>query len=384
MNKKIKVLFLSSWFPNRIYPANGDFVERHAQAVALYNEVAVLYVQADSGMKKTRFEFHEKDTGIYQLIIYFKKIDIPIFSKAINGIIYLYSYFHGYKIISKKFGKPDIIHASVIYPIIIIAYLLKLIFRIPFVITEHWTIYLSDKIPSKKISRFLAHKAGKLMPVSHDLEKALLKHGFFGNYRVVPNVVDISRFTLKKSSPDPFKILHVSSMKEEQKNISGIIRTAARLAKLRENFRIDFVGSYSSEQLEKSKETGLLNRFVYFHGEKNHDEIPAFMEQADIFLLFSNYENQPCVIAEAFSCGLPVISTKVGGIHEHVSEKTGILLEAGNENALLDRYINLMENYSKFNNDFIHRYAAENFSMEKVGKEFDDIYNEVLNTHSVK
>ena len=71
-------------------------------------------------------------------------------------------------------------------------------------------------------------------------------------------------------------------MKEEQKNISGIIRTAARLAKLRKNFRIDFVGSYSSEQLKKSKETGLLNRFVYFHGEKDHDEIPAFMEQANI------------------------------------------------------------------------------------------------------
>ena len=52
MNKKIKVLFISSWFPNRIHPANGDFVERHAQAAALYNEVAVLYVQAEPGYEK--------------------------------------------------------------------------------------------------------------------------------------------------------------------------------------------------------------------------------------------------------------------------------------------------------------------------------------------
>ncbi len=380
MDKKIKVLFISSWFPNRIYPTNGDFVERHAQSSAIHNEVAVLHVQADPAKKSRHFELQEKGTNPYILLIYFKKNTLPLLSKVINSFFYLRAYLYGFRFILKKSGRPDIIHANIIFPVTIIACLIKWFFHIPFVLSEHWTIYLSDHIPFKRLSRFLVRKAGMIMPVSGDLETALKRHGFSGRYQVVPNAVDISRFTMKSHATGILRFIHVSSMKEEHKNILGILHAASRLDKVRQNFRIDFIGSSTDRQIEEAEKLGLLNRVVFFHGKQPHETIPSFMQEADVFLMFSNYENQPCVIAESFSCGLPVLSSNTGGIYEHVDNNTGCLVKTGDEDDLLRGMIYMTDHYAEFDRAYIQRYAVQHFSMEAVGRKFTECYGKVLNT----
>ena len=47
MSRK-KVLWLVSWYPNRLAPFNGDFIKRHAEAVSLYHDVQVIYVVRDT------------------------------------------------------------------------------------------------------------------------------------------------------------------------------------------------------------------------------------------------------------------------------------------------------------------------------------------------
>ncbi|MCB4234228.1 glycosyltransferase family 4 protein [Kaistella anthropi] len=55
-------------------------------------------------------------------------------------------------------------------------------------------------------------------------------------------------------------------------------------------------------------------------------EVSEKMRASDCFVLFSDYENFPCVLLESLSTGTPVIATKVGGIPEVVNEKNGILI----------------------------------------------------------
>ena len=45
MNREI--LWLPSWYPNKLAPFEGDFIQRHAQAAALYNKIYVIKVVAD-------------------------------------------------------------------------------------------------------------------------------------------------------------------------------------------------------------------------------------------------------------------------------------------------------------------------------------------------
>ncbi|MBC7555687.1 MAG: hypothetical protein H7195_01860, partial [Chryseobacterium sp.] len=44
---KHKILFISAWFPNKLEPTNGNFVQRHAEASALYNNVEILHAVGD-------------------------------------------------------------------------------------------------------------------------------------------------------------------------------------------------------------------------------------------------------------------------------------------------------------------------------------------------
>ena len=378
MNKKLNVLFLSSWMPNRVTPTNGDFVERHAEASALHNRVTILHVQADPELRRKRFEIDQTGENPFKLVIYFRKNKIPVLGKVFNALYYLFTYLRGYRMISQKFGKPDIIHANIQYPIIFIVAILHFFHKIPFVLSENWTVYLTNRVPMKRITRRLMHHAGMILPVSLDLQKALKRHGFQGEYTIVPNSVDVSRFNFLPHSNVIPVFVHVSNMKEEHKNILGILHTAGRLAEKRTDFRIDMVGGYSEEQHETAQKLGLLNKIVFFHGKQDHKDVPAFLQKGDIFLLFSNYENQPCVISESLSCGLPVLTSDVGGNREHVNTQTGRLVSPGHEDDLLKGMLFMLDNYGNFDRETIRRYAVAHFSMEAVGKKFDEIYRRVL------
>ena len=95
-------------------------------------------------------------------------------------------------------------------------------------------------------------------------------------------------------------------------------------------------------------------------------------------MLFSNYENLPVVIIESLACGLPVISTSVGGVPDHITEDFGILIPPKDENALCSAMENMMDNWMKHDSEKMRRYAVENFSYEAVGEKFNEIYRKII------
>ena len=55
MHKKLHILFLSGWYPSRVSPSNGDFVQRHAEAVATVQNVTLIHVITDKNIKRKEF-----------------------------------------------------------------------------------------------------------------------------------------------------------------------------------------------------------------------------------------------------------------------------------------------------------------------------------------
>ena len=108
-------------------------------------------------------------------------------------------------------------------------------------------------------------------------------------------------------------------------------------------------------------------------------EVSDKMRESNGFILFSDYENFPCVLLESLSTGTPVIATKVGGIPEIVNEKNGILISK-NENELYEAMKNVLQKKILFDNpENLHRYIENNFSMKIIAQKFDEIYRKVLN-----
>jgi len=130
----------------------------------------------------------------------------------------------------------------------------------------------------------------------------------------------------------------------------------------------------ANELTQYSSSLNIPAQNIQFTGWLGYTEVAAIMKKGNAFVLFSRYENQPCVIIEALCSGLPVISTEVGGINEIIDENNGVLLEMQDEVALLQAMIDVYNNYKTYNRASIAKNAALKFSYAAVGEAISTIY----------
>jgi glycosyltransferase involved in cell wall biosynthesis len=291
-------------------------------------------------------------------------------------------------LVKQKFATIDLIHQNILYPSGIMALYLSKIMSIPFIITEHWTGYLPSKkekftVFQKFVSKKIAGGAACITPVSANLRDAMMNCGLNGKYEVIYNVADTKVFypSFEKKKRDKIKFIHISTLDDPHKNISGMLRVAEQLSKNRNDFEIWFVGDGDIKpHVETAKQLKIHNKYAFFDGTKTSDEVAELMRSSDCFLLFSNYENLPCVMIEALASGLPIVASSVGGIPEHITKKLGVLVPPKEELALqgiLNKIIDDIK-FHKYNPEVLSSYAKDNFSYESVGKKFVALYNRIL------
>ena len=99
----------------------------------------------------------------------------------------------------------------------------------------------------------------------------------------------------------------------------------------------------NEEYLRKLAEKLKIEKYVAFLGYVPDEKLPDLYAASDIFVLPALYENFPFAILEAQSTGLPVISTKVGGIPEFLTDnKNGLLVDPGDSKQLAQRIMVLL------------------------------------------
>lgn len=354
------ILFTSTWFPNKKSPQNGDFVQRMAKAVALQHQVTFIHVECIDGLDNE--EIIENRTNNYSE----KVVYIP--SHKYRWLNFIYK-FKKYNQLIKELPKVDLIHTNILSQHTGLVYYQFIFNKIPYVLSEHWTIY-SDGFTKfsffeKFFLRKFANAAKMIFPVSNHLKNGLINFGITTQLQIVPNVVDIDLFSMKENRDnDIIKFIHVSSLENDHKNIEGILNVIARLS-LTYKFKFTFIGN-KKQYIDKFIKENNLSEFVTQISNVPNETIADYLKQSDCFVLFSNYENLPCVILEAFSVGLPVITSNVGGIAEFFPDENGILVEKGNENELFVAMEKVLNRKKIFNSMEIRKYAIENFSYQKV------------------
>ncbi len=239
---------------------------------------------------------------------------------------------------------------------------------------------------SGTIRRFFTKMAVKyssgVTTVTQNLAEAMQNLGLKNDYYITPNVADIQDFFPKEKIEVSHikKLIHVSCFDEPAKNIKGIINVVKKLSQVRSDFTMEIIGDGKDYAMirEYAKMEGLDAPLLSFTGLLTGSELSLKMRHADAFVMFSNYENFPCTIVESLASGVPVISTDVGGIAEHITTDFGTLMNPGNEEGLKNAIINILDHPEKFNKTNMREYAVKNFSMEESGKLFDSIYNKVI------
>ncbi len=371
----MRALWLASWYPDKVDAYNGDFVQRHAFAASLYCEIDVIHVQPDFDglVADGEIECTRQNQNLHETVAYLR-MSKRFWMKPMNQL----RYFRLFKRLLERYinekGKPDIVHVHVPIKAGQMALYLKRKYNIPFVVTEHWAIY-NHHAPGKFSSqsawfRLLTKKvlseSANFFPVSNELGTAVNKMVVPKTYKVIPNVVDTGLFSYKeKKDPKPFVFLHASTL-NYQKNPEAIIETFIRLNQKYPDTELRILGEVPP-QLQLYLEKKTLPPAVIFEGMVSYKEVAGHMQQSDCLLLFSRYENLPCVILESFCCGVPVISTGVGGIPEVINKDNGLIVP-NDTNALYEAMEHMVLQKSKYNRPAIAEAASNQFSYETVGK----------------
>lgn len=357
----------------------GLFVQKHAVAVQAFHNVSVIYVTADHRLRFGQTETtRDNFNGIDEIRFYFGKSGNTI----IDGWNYLKLYMRALGMLSK----PDLIHVHVLTRTAVPAFLMKVTKGIPYIITEHWSRYLPANVAAgafsgklrRVITRLVVAHAEAVTTVTNNLAISMKALGLNNRYYITPNVVDTSKFYPLERDPlrnNKF-FLHVSCFDEPAKNIKGIIDATNALAAKRTDFNLVITGDGTDykEVFEYARRTGLEGNRITFTGLLEGEKLTKIMREAEAFIMFSNYENLPCTILESMASGVPVISTDVGGISEHLHTEFGLLIAAGDKQAMVTSMSAVLDNPSEFDHKKMREYAIDHFSNNAVGTMFNEIY----------
>jgi glycosyltransferase involved in cell wall biosynthesis len=178
------------------------------------------------------------------------------------------------------------------------------------------------------------HMAHIVTAPSDFLVRVIRKRIGIEDVRVVPNIVNFSRFQYRKRSPLQPKML-VTRHLLKLYDVESVIRAFGEVQQHYPDASLEVVGTGDQEANLRSLVETLGIRNVRFVGYVAQQELPLLYDQCDILLNASRADNFPGSLVEAAASGLLVASTNAGGIpYIFENEHSAILVNIGDWKAL--------------------------------------------------
>lgn len=245
---------------------------------------------------------------------------------------------------------------------------------------------LKKKIALKLYQHLDLLKANCLHATSFFEAQYIKNQGYKNPIAVIPNGINLSDYPLKNDmvKNSKRKVLFLSRI-HFQKGIEELISAWSNIpANFRSNWELEIIGSGDSEYIN-----GLINRIEKLNvqeqikiGEAQYGEakIQAY-HSADLFVLPTYSENFGMVVAEALSCGVPVVTTKGTPWKDLEDYNAGSWIEIGVEplRKTLEEYLQKESSELESMGRNGRKLVTEKYSIESVGEKFKKLYEWMLN-----
>lgn len=391
----LNILFIPSWYPTKYNFVNGIFIKRQADAIALFDNLFVIYHDhKNNNIKKIEVLKNDRKTEVIIFNKLFKQSNIflKLLFLPINLFKFIICQIKMYVII-KNIVKPDIINVNVLsIKTILIPLIINFLRKTPVIVSEHQgpfsEVFKKKNIIEKFMIKKLIKRTSSILVVSDSLKKDMIRCGLNGQYYIVPNVIDVENFKPKKIKAKGVKkrILNVSLFDDKIKNISKIIYACKLLYSKRKDFYLTIVGDGKDRiMLEKySKDLDLLNKVVFFDGFKEPDDLSKIMNESAFLVSFSKQETFFVAGLEAISTGIPVIATRCGGPEYYINNDNGLLIDVEDFNELVNAIDFMLDNFINYNSINLHNYVKASYSAGIIGKKISNIFNLALATKKMQ
>jgi len=261
----------------------------------------------------------------------------------------------------------DLIYATDTYSVGYFAYLLKRIFKKKYIIrfagdgawessfnqgltrdyiVDFWSKTYGAEIERlKSRGRLILGQADAVIAVSNFLsDLAAIIGADRDNIRNIYNSIDFMARDDRKASTDlraghpGAKLIMTVCRLTPWKGVDSLIRILPSVIEKTGDARLVVLGTGSEmENLRRlARETKVEDK-VMFLGKIDHNEVVAYLKQADLFILNTNYEGLSHTLLEAMKAGVPIITTRVGGNPEVIDDGVdGLLVRYNYEQELAD------------------------------------------------
>jgi len=198
--------------------------------------------------------------------------------------------------------------------------------------------------------------------------------------RIVPNAVDLTRFRPAPRLPETAHLVVARNL-EAIYDIATALRAFAHVRKALPQARLTIAGSgpLRNELETLSASLGIASA-VHFTGQLDHAEMAALYGKASVLVNPARVDNTPNSLLEAMASGVPIVSTRVGGVPFLVEDGvSAVLVPPADAGALSDAVLRVLGD-----RPLAERLraagleAAEGFSWDRVAPILFAVYDEVL------
>ena len=405
---KKKILVISIGYPTKENPYNGSFFKEQIDFLSNdYDCTVVVPTEASRGFifsgatVTTTAEYTEGIKQIYPIfgVSKFRKVieaidgQIDKKKRAQTAVgIYKSKYYRKYRRdLIKSFITCHKLEYDAVYCIsaqgaAFFALQFAEIKNKPLIISEHrpyphpgWATIDVEKEAFEKAECYLAISKDKIRQV-------MLQNIKPNRIACIGNLVDETKFKYNPEKHDVKTFLIVAAC-SYFKNYDMFIETMNKLSeKTDKKFKVVIAGYKANvgyiEAVEEFEKKLFSSKFVdnlELIPAVPRDELCALYNRCDAFIMTSIQEGQPMVALEAASCGLPIFSTRCGGVEDYVTDEIGRLVDITDSDKLSDYLREYLDGDISFDgiairDKVINLYGREAFR-KNITAEFDRILN---------
>ncbi len=377
----MKISIVSHQFPTRAEPSVGTFILDHYNLIKSHLDARVVNpvpykLPFSEAQKKARSApFHSPEAEKVQ---YFS---LP--GRKFPGLMTLDLQRKTIPVIRKH--QPDIVHIHWAYPDgLLIPECKRRGWRV--VLSIHgsdWTRNRERKQVYRRIVPAIL-QADKILTVGKKLKESILEElpQLENRVEFLPNAIDTSYFRPGRlqqtgKSDQKTKVLCVAKIRRV-KGIDVLLDAIEKLPNP-EEFEFNIIGHtdnspYCRHQLNRIKE---MTPVVKLYPPVSHENLLSWYQQSDFFVLPSRTEGFGIVLAEAASCGLPLVATRSGGPEDIINKQNGLLAEPENPESLKQSILQMAKRVHQYDSQQIRNSIVERFDQNIIRNKLLYIYKKI-------
>ena len=257
-------------------------------------------------------------------------------------------------------------------------------FGVPYILSEHSPFLIPGSVMNDSFKEAL-EGASAFLAISNDkIRQVLMQNIHLKSIEYIGNIIDDSKFRYEPVSHDTTTFLIVASH-SFYKNYDLFLQTMEDLKSIAvKPFKVIIAGygankgySQGVDEFVKKVEASSINSCAEMIPSVAREDIAALYQRADAFVMTSIQEGQPVAPMEAACCGLPIFSTRCGGVEDYVDDSIGRIVGILDHKKLAEHLNDFLNGKITFDGQHIHDAVADIYGQKAFVTNFKRIVGRV-------